>query len=303
MAILSCTVTVNSKGEEIEQHGTTQFPISYYEENLLEASIPWHWHEDLEIIWVTSGSIKVFVNTTEYIVNQNQGIFINAGLLHTIQSHSNDVCVSRSIVFHPRLIGSLDSIYWQNYVEPIIQNKSLPFIFLESSDTWKDEIIALSNSVWTKLYKNDDWFEMYVRNELSEIILIILKNYSMCETKTNIQKIRNAKRIKSMLQYIHKHFSEEITIADLANESLVSASEVLRCFHNTVHTTPNQYLKQYRIQRASKMLTDTDMTSLEIALECGFQSSSYFTKSFKEKMGCTPLSYRKKHNSIKSNFP
>jgi AraC-like DNA-binding protein len=103
-----------------------------------------------------------------------------------------------------------------------------------------------------------------------------------------------------MLQYIHNHFSEEITIADLSNEAIISPSEVLRCFHNTIHTTPNQYLKQFRIQKAAKMLVETDMTSLEIALECGFQSSSYFTKSFKEKMGSTPLEFRK--NNCKGNI-
>jgi AraC-like DNA-binding protein len=96
-----------------------------------------------------------------------------------------------------------------------------------------------------------------------------------------------------MLQHIHNHFSEEITIADLSNEALISQSEVLRSFHNTIHTTPNQYLKQYRIQKATHLLVNTDMTALERALECGFQSSSYFTKSFKEKTGCTPLNYRK----------
>ena len=75
MSIAKCNVTVNSSGEEVQKHGTSEFPIAFYEENLSSYSIPWHWHEDFEIIWVISGSIKVSVNSTEHILNKNQGIF------------------------------------------------------------------------------------------------------------------------------------------------------------------------------------------------------------------------------------
>lgn len=271
MAISICTVTVNSKGEELQKHGTFPFPIAYYEENLSEASIPWHWHEDIEMIWVTSGSIKVLINTTEHIVNKNQGIFINAGLLHAVQSNANEECVLQSVVFHPRLIGSIDSVYWQNYVEPVIQNKNLPFF------SWKHQFPG--------------------KMRLSGAPDPHGRNHSLCEATPTTRNIRNADRIKAMLQFIQNHFTEEITIADLAREALISESEVLRCFHNTIYITPNQYVKQYRIQRAVRMLADTDLTSLEIALECGFQNSSYFTKTFKAQMGITPICYRKSRNS------
>lgn len=293
MALSSCTVTVNSNGEELERHGTSEFPIAFYEENLLEYTVPWHWHEDFEIILIISGSARVSIDNEEYVVNENEGVFINAGILHSVHANSNLKCILKSIVFHPRLIGSIDSIYWQNYIEPIIQNKCLHHIFLEHTNPSYNEIWNKSVSVWNRLSNGDTGFEIHVRNELSEIILAIVSNHSICKSRTNAKSLRNAERMKAMLQYIQTHFSEEITIATLSREALISESEVLRCFHNTIHTTPNRYLKQYRIQKACRMLVDTDYTSLEIALECGFQSSSYFTKTFKELMGCTPLEYRK----------
>lgn len=292
MALL-CNVTVNSNGEELEKHGTPEFPIACYEEDLSEYIVPWHWHEDLEIIQIISGSARVSIDTEEYVVDENEGIFINAYILHAVHANSDSKCILKSIVFHPRLIGSIDSIYWQNYIEPIIRNKCLQYIFLKHINSWQDEILNKSISVWNRLCNGDNGFEIYVRNELSEIILTILSNHSICESRPNVRCLRNVERIKTMLQYIQIHFSEEITIATLSREALISESEVLRCFHNTIHTTPNRYLKQYRIQKACRMLADTDYSSVEIALECGFQSSSYFTKTFKEQMGCTPLEYRK----------
>ncbi len=295
MSIAKCDVIVNSSGEEIQKHGTTEFPIAFYEENVSSHSIPWHWHEDFEIIWVISGSITVSVHNTEYVRNKKQGILINAGVVHSIQPTNNEKCILKSIVFHPRLIGSIDSIYWQKYIEPIIRNKNLPYILLDPFIPWQDKILACSISVWNRLYNAEHGFEIYVRNELSELILIVLKNHSICEAKPSLRNLRNAERIKTMLQYIQAHFSETITLSTLARTALISESEVLRCFHSTIHATPNQYLKQYRIQKACQMLIDTDMTSIEVAFQCGLHSSSYFTKTFREQIGCTPLEYRKRN--------
>ena len=98
--------------------------------------------------------------------------------------------------------------------------------------------------------------------------------------------------MKLMMQYISEHFSDEITIADLADCAMISESEVLRCFHNTIGNTPIQYVKQFRIHKAAALLTSTDLKIVDIGNFCGFQEMSYFAKSFKKIYGCTPTEYR-----------
>ena len=98
--------------------------------------------------------------------------------------------------------------------------------------------------------------------------------------------------MKLMMQYISEHFSEEITIADLAECAMISESECLRCFHNTIGTTPIQYVKQFRIHKAAALLGSTDLKVVDIGSLCGFQEMSYFAKSFKKVYGCTPTEYR-----------
>jgi mannose-6-phosphate isomerase-like protein (cupin superfamily) len=88
MALSLCAVTINSNGEELEKHGTSEFPIACYEEDLSEYTVPWHWHEDLEIILIISGSARVSIDTEEYVVNENEGIFINASILHAVHANS-----------------------------------------------------------------------------------------------------------------------------------------------------------------------------------------------------------------------
>ena len=96
-----------------------------------------------------------------------------------------------------------------------------------------------------------------------------------------------------MLRCIHGQFDCELTTAAIAATASVSESECLRCFRKTIGTTPIQYLKQYRIRQSAKQLAETGLKISDIAVSCGFQDMSYFTKAFREQMGCTPTQYRK----------
>ena len=83
----------------------------------------------------------------------------------------------------------------------------------------------------------------------------------------------------------------------IAAAASLSDSECLRCFRTSIGSTPIQYLKHYRLQQATSLLISTDKKITDIALSCGFQDVSYFTKSFREHLGTTPTQYRKERRS------
>ena len=58
--------------------------------------------------------------------------------------------------------------------------------------------------------------------------------------------LRSADRIKRMLQYIQDHYAEDVSVDQIAASASISASECLRCFHDMIGTTPNQYLRDRR---------------------------------------------------------
>ena len=96
-----------------------------------------------------------------------------------------------------------------------------------------------------------------------------------------------------MLRHIQRSFAEEITVADIARSALISESECLRCFRDTIGVPPIQYVKRYRVQRAAELLSATDRKIADIGAQCGFQDTSYFTRSFREIKGMTPGEYRR----------
>ena len=80
---------------------------------------------------------------------------------------------------------------------------------------------------------------------------------------------------------------------EIAGSASLSESECLRCFHNTIGTTPIQYLKSYRIKKAAELLSNTERKIVDIGMACGFQDMSYFAKAFRGIYGCTPSEYRR----------
>lgn len=105
---------------------------------------------------------------------------------------------------------------------------------------------------------------------------------------------KNNDKIKLMMAYIHEHYSEKISISELAAAAYLSERECFRVFHDCLHTTPVEYIKTYRLQAACQMLARGQEPVTVISQACGLGSSSYFGKVFREYAHCTPLEYRRK---------
>lgn len=88
------------------------------------------------------------------------------------------------------------------------------------------------------------------------------------------------KQILDTLEYIHLHFSEKITVEDLARRVYMSRSTFLRCFSAVCGKSPTDYVKDYRIRIAKELLT-TGRSKTEIAHEVGFYDLSHMEKSIK----------------------
>ena len=138
VALSECMTTVNEQGMELIEHGSALFPAACYYDNLAEEDVPWHWHEELELILVSEGESVVAAGTEKYIIKEGNGIFINSGILHAAWKHTEGACRFHSIVFHPRLVGgSADSVFWQNYLRPLMEDGTLSGVYLDRDTEWQ----------------------------------------------------------------------------------------------------------------------------------------------------------------------
>lgn len=95
------------------------------------------------------------------------------------------------------------------------------------------------------------------------------------------------------VEFMHKNLGEQLTLTDLARVSRLSPSRFARVFKAELGVAPIEYLQELRLLRAKRLLKDADNTVTEIALACGFNSSSYFSRCFQRRFGTSATAYRK----------
>jgi AraC-like DNA-binding protein len=104
-------------------------------------------------------------------------------------------------------------------------------------------------------------------------------------------------RLSEAVQYLHTHYAKPLTTRQLASMVGVSSSQFARRFHKLFNATLRQYLLRIRIRAAGRLLTQSDKSITEIAVEIGFYDHAHFSRTFSRLMGIAPLAYRKQHQS------
>lgn len=289
-------IDIDKNGYELTNHGSRMFPVAGYYDELENNPVPWHWHDEMEFVLIEEGTALLSSGSDQYIVNKGYGLFTNAGVLHAGVIHDNSHCIYHSLVFHPRLVGgSMDSIFWREYLQPLLSNKQLQNCLLQPDVPWQKEIFDLCLKTWHTLKSEEPGYEFEVRALLSKVIYLLHEHSIPTSEVYSEKELRNAARIKQMLQYIQNHYTEDIRTENVAKSASISVSECLRCFRSTIHTTPIQYTIDYRIKKAAELLDTTDWKITEIGPACGFQDMSYFTRMFKRIYHCTPTEYKKRN--------
>lgn len=293
MTLSECCIRINRHGQELIDHGTCAFPVAIYQDDFHTMNVPWHWHPEWEAVYIVEGSCTVAAGSNKRKLHAGEGFFINSGVLHGCWDLENTGCMFHSVVFHPRLIGGdPESTFHRNYALPLMENRALEWMPLLPGDPGQREALLAIERAWQACSREESGFEFSVRSALSQLVLQLWKQMPRQSPQPETRLLRDTQRIKTMLACIHENYGREMTVAQIAASVSISESECLRCFRASIGTTPIQYLKQYRIRQAAKLLTASDDMISDIAARCGFQDMSYFTKSFREQMHCTPTQYR-----------
>ena len=267
-----------------------EYPYVFHHVDMSKTVVPWHWHEALEFGLVLEGNMKVHTANQTQVFHKGEGFFINSNVLASMENM--DTCVQDSHLFHPVFLsGHFKSVFETKYLNPVIQNRNLELICLRGETESQRKILGKLRQL-SKLQEQQD-VEFLTRNLLSEIWLLLLEEIRNLDTSTLSVPQKNQDRILTMLAFIQENYSEKLTLEDIADSAAVSTRECLRCFRDSIHQSPMEYLIEYRVQMAKKLLDTTDLSITDIALRCGFNSNSYFTKIFHRSCGKTPNAYRK----------
>lgn len=281
-------------GRERAQHGTALFPIACYNEDLTLFGVPWHWHEDFEYILAEQGRLTVTVGKARFALEAGQGVFINSGALHAVDFAAQGPAVLHSGVFHPRLAGGMDTVFWQKYTAPLLAPGAPEYFVLNGAAPWHAGVLACLQDAWSAMTAGAPGHENIVRFKLTGALRVLASHLPVHAARVPAQQQEAAARMRQMLSFVEKNCAEPLSVKSIAASVSLSESACLRSFKQLLGTTPIQYVKQYRIEKAAELLLTTRLKASEVGAECGFADTSYFTKAFRETKKCTPHEYRRR---------
>lgn len=285
---------VDERLKELTSHRTVVMPVACYETKIadnIQGKIPLHWHEEIQFILSVKGEAIVQINEEKLAVKEGEGIFINSGCLHSAEDLNGD-CVYICLNVSPHFL--LPQELYSSYIYPYISATNLPYIILNRSEDWGKSILESIIEIKKLINDNPPFYEINITRLLTFIWQQLIRNGFQLEySQTEVEKHM---RMKAMLNWIHQHFAEKVTLADIAKAGRLSNSECCRYFKKILKTTPINYLIHYRIQKSLPLLQERDSNVTEVAFKAGFNSSSYFIEKFRKSMNMTPLAYKKNRN-------
>lgn len=281
----------SNQAEEIEGL-SSQYPYVMHHVDFSKAKIPWHWHEEVEFNYILNGKAKLTTASHSYFFHEKEAFFINANILHTLNNAADgqELYVD-SHLFHPVFLGGhFRSIFEIKYLEPVLKNNK--FEIIEFRDENKEQKEILERLRYISLLQKKDNTEFQTRNAFSDIWLLLIEELHRLEAIGSPIKLVNQDRIQSMLAFIQQNYDSKITLEEIAAAASVSKRECIRCFQTCLQKTPFEYLLEYRIQMAEKLLRTSNASITEIAMKTGFSNSAYFSKIFRKLRNTTPGEYR-----------
>jgi len=263
-------------------------------------------HDYLEIVYLNAGELVWQVQ--DHLVTENKGdLFVMGGSkYHRVTEHSSSQVTVESLFFHPDLICSPgvscdESEYlaaFQSY------DPGFPHVIPASSGV-PAEVRGLIARIHKELPANSDRARLCVKTYVKMILVLLLNHYSsyrMMPAKFD-RRQRALDRFKPLFEFLDGCYPDLITPADAAKTVNMSPSHFRRAFKQVTGQSFVLYLNHFRIAKAQELLSSTNKSIAEVAIEVGFCDQSYFGLIFRRYTQMTPLQYRNRTPEMTRNEP
>ena len=280
-------LTIHLDSSESLHYNYENFPI-YTQKDLLsnydyQALV--HWHPDLEFIYIVEGKMDFFVNGKIVSLEKNTALFINSQRLHYGFLKKKKECIFIALVVSPDILP--DSC--QDYFKKKFGLKNKDYLYLDSNIDVQKTII--DSILQVHLAMDPNCFNpLNVLAKAYDLIYQVgeqLNNY-----ENNLHDSKDQNLFLQMTNYIVQNYSEKITLTTLSKQVGISRNKCCELFKQYTNQSFNEYITHYRITKSVKLLKSTHLPITEIALSCGFSSSSYYSSIFNKLKGMSPKDLR-----------
>lgn len=242
-----------------------------------------NWHSNVELLCFMKGSGYVIYGNEKIPVTKGDIAVININMIHSVSSS-----------------GTLE------YYCLIIDNDFLKFNgiscdkFEYESHIRSEKLNSLFAETVTAIKTHDELKESMVKASLLNLMVYLTKNHAEPAKHNQGQSSITGESIRLAIGYIRSHIFNRLTLDEVADEVGLSKYHFSREFKKATGMTVVSYINTVRCANARKLLLKNEYSIHDIAIKCGFENDSYFSKTFKKHIGVLPSDFVKEQNNGKA---
>lgn len=281
-------------------HGTIQNPITgiHFSTGTDCFFVGRHWHHTIEILYISKGKFLFEINLEEYFLQEGDICFLNGEDLHQITGMEPDT-IHEVLIFDPKILDfSYVDEFQEQVLAPFIRHRQiLPHILRASDDNYELLRPLILPLIKLSIEQPAGWY-VTCKLQLLQMLNLMYTHRMLLAADEMLSEADKLKidRYKILVSYMEEHYSESVTLQELADVVSCNPQYLCRFFKEITGTSPVQYLITCRIEHACTLLLETTDPILSISMDCGFENVSYFIRKFRHLKGCTPKEYRRRHS-------
>ncbi|OXM17071.1 helix-turn-helix domain-containing protein [Paenibacillus herberti] len=253
--------------------------------------INWHYHRELELLFVLSGGLEVHVEEECFQLGAGDVAIVGANQLHRDRSSSE----------------SLDYIVLQFDLEQFFDHSTMPYmrffmetnhplsqvnyIFQENSLV-KEEIGQTVRGILEEATSKVIGYELAVNMLVKKILLLLLRNdkRQILADQDNFDRLR----LKPVLTFVEQHLTDRIQVEEVCKLANMSYYYFVKYFKKTIGLSFTEYVNYRKIKWAERILLTKDLSISEVGDRIGMPNMAHFYKMFKKYNDCSPKEFQKK---------
>lgn len=259
----------------------------YNENNKNEVMHNFHYHDYYEIYYLVAGKRKYLINYNVFNIESGDIVLIDKRDLHMATNLDGWTCQRIVINFNDGFLSECDEEF--KAVLKCFKNNHIKLPV-----TYKKQINSLFNKILREYNSDEVFSKNLLKNYICELLALIYR--CIYTEQIILTDNENDTSIEKAIRYIYNNYHKKISLSEISNICHMNPSYFSRLFKKTTGINLVSYINTIRIKNASALLSDTDMTVLEVANSCGFDNVQHFCDMFKKAKGVSARQFRKEHN-------
>ena len=226
-----------------------------------------HFHNAYELLFVKKGTIRININGKIYDGSSGSVFVIDASRVE-------------QLITERRLLAPL-------------RNRGADFSHRFDITPFMERFTVLFDRLLEEYSNPADYAELMQMSLITELLILLHRS----DPTAGLTEKAIPGSVLAVQNYIENHFTEPVSITDLAGKVYMTACHLSHCFKAATGYSPKQYLVLCRIACAKDLLASTDLPVSEVALRSGYSDVNNFIRTFRKESGLTPLRYRERQRT------